>query len=120
MEGKGLRLQANRRSLRQAQGRLFDCASRDKTARGYAQDDTSSKNQAYCLRREKRAALSVRMRARPAKRMMPVAREGMLRCGVAHRTRASQMRMARAKLPSSTKRPKISSRMFFSHFMSDS
>src|SRR5580765_2620154 len=28
------------RSLRQAQGRLFDSASRDGTARGFAQDDT--------------------------------------------------------------------------------
>ena len=31
----------NRRFLRQAQDRLFDCASRDETARGFAQDDTS-------------------------------------------------------------------------------
>jgi LAO/AO transport system kinase len=32
---------ANRRSLRQAQGRLFDSASRDKAARDFAQNDTS-------------------------------------------------------------------------------
>src|SRR6266481_22634 len=32
-------LRANRGSLRQAQGRLFDCASRDETATGSAQDD---------------------------------------------------------------------------------
>jgi hypothetical protein len=35
---------ANRGSLRQAQGRLFDCASRDKTARGGGRDDSSSIN----------------------------------------------------------------------------
>jgi len=57
------------------------------------------------------------MRARPANRMAPVMPEGMLRRGVAHRMTASQMRMARAKLPSSTKRPKISWKMFYSHFM---
>jgi LAO/AO transport system kinase len=32
---------ANRRPLRQAEGRLFDFASRDEAARGFAQDDTS-------------------------------------------------------------------------------
>src|SRR6202035_5690089 len=32
-------LQANRRSLRRAEGRLFDCASRGETARGSAQED---------------------------------------------------------------------------------
>jgi hypothetical protein len=56
------------------------------------------------------------MRARPAKRMTLVMPEGMSRWGVAQRTTASQRRMARAKLPSSTKRPKTSRKMFFSQF----
>ncbi len=40
---KTVALQANRRSLRQAQGRLFDYGSRDEAARAFAQDDISIK-----------------------------------------------------------------------------
>ncbi len=42
-------LRANRRSLRQAQGRLFDCASRDETARVSARDDNFYVNQSLKL-----------------------------------------------------------------------
>jgi hypothetical protein len=37
--GEIVALRANRRFLRRAQDRLFDCASRDETATGSAQDD---------------------------------------------------------------------------------
>ncbi len=47
---KVLALRANRRSLRQAQGRLFDCASRDETPRVSAQDDNFYVNQSLKLR----------------------------------------------------------------------
>ena len=46
---KVLALRANRRSLRQAQGRLFDCASRDETARVSARDDNFYVNQSLKL-----------------------------------------------------------------------
>jgi len=43
-------VRATRRSLRPAQVRLFDCASRDETARGSAQGDNVSINSSFKLK----------------------------------------------------------------------